>query len=103
MSCLARYGSPRCGRIRSAWVPVAVRSGDGRLRCQPARHLRSMDGEAKGELIATVKSFETRRSPLATKIGKPKAKWVEPRVLVDVEYRAKTKASGLLRHPRLGG
>jgi len=27
----------------------------------------------------------------------------QPRVLVDVEYRAKTKASGLLRHPSFKG
>jgi hypothetical protein len=28
---------------------------------------------------------------------------VEPRVLVDVEYRARTGKSGLLRHPRYKG
>jgi bifunctional non-homologous end joining protein LigD len=50
-----------------------------------------------------VKPLQTRTSPLAKKIDKPKAKWVEPRVLVNVEYRAKTNASGLLRHPSFKG
>jgi len=57
----------------------------------------------KAALFAEAKALQTRGSPLSTKIDKPKAKWVEPRVLVDVEYRAKTKASGLLRHPSFKG
>lgn len=59
--------------------------------------------EEKDDLLTRVRQFKTRRSPLDSKIDKPKAQWVEPRVLVDVEYRAKTKASGLLRHPSFKG
>jgi hypothetical protein len=44
-----------------------------------------------------------RGAPLADPVQKPKEKWVEPRVLVDVEYRAMTTASGLLRHPSFKG
>jgi bifunctional non-homologous end joining protein LigD len=32
----------------------------------------------------------------------PKAKWVKPRVMVDVEFRGKT-GDGLLRHPKFMG
>jgi bifunctional non-homologous end joining protein LigD len=53
-------------------------------------------------LFDEVKSLRTDRSSLS-KIDKPKAVWVEPRILVDVEYRAKTKKGGLLRHPSFKG
>lgn len=59
--------------------------------------------QEKNSLLDEVRHLQTSRSPLANKIDKPKARWVEPRVLVDVEYRAKTKASGLLRHPSFKG
>jgi ATP-dependent DNA ligase len=36
-------------------------------------------------------------------MAKPKARWVKPKILVDVEHRGKTKASGLLRHPSFKG
>jgi bifunctional non-homologous end joining protein LigD len=57
----------------------------------------------KNELIAEVEQLQRRTSPLFRKVEKPKARWVDPQVLVDVEYRAKTKASGLLRHPTFKG
>jgi bifunctional non-homologous end joining protein LigD len=57
----------------------------------------------KDALLEEVKALHTRHSPLASSVDKPKAQWAEPRVLVDVEYRAKTKASGLLRHPSFKG
>jgi ATP-dependent DNA ligase len=44
-----------------------------------------------------------RHQPLARKIEKRKAQWVKPAVLVDVEYRARMQASGLLRHPSFKG
>jgi len=37
------------------------------------------------------------KSPLTKAVKKPKAIWVRPELLVDVEYRAVT-ADGLLRH-----
>jgi bifunctional non-homologous end joining protein LigD len=57
----------------------------------------------KVALLTEVREYKANRSPLATKIDKPKAQWVDPCVLVDVEYRAKTKISGLLRHPTFKG
>lgn len=59
--------------------------------------------QQKDDLLARVKPLKRRAQPLAVKIDKPKAQWVEPRVLVDVEYRAKTARSGLLRHPSFKG
>lgn len=57
----------------------------------------------KNSLLDEVRQLQTSRPPLATTISKLKARWVEPRMLVDVEYRAKTKTSGLLRHPSFKG
>jgi bifunctional non-homologous end joining protein LigD len=59
--------------------------------------------QEKDSLLDEVRAHKVSKSPLATRIDKPKAQWVEPHVLVDVEYRAKTKASGLLRHPSFKG
>jgi bifunctional non-homologous end joining protein LigD len=59
--------------------------------------------QEKDSLLDEVRAFQTSRSPLVNSIDKPKARWVQPRILVDVEYRAKTKASGLLRHPSFKG
>jgi bifunctional non-homologous end joining protein LigD len=43
-----------------------------------------------------------RRSPLTKPVRKPKATWVRPDVLVDVEYRAITP-DGRLRHASFKG
>ena len=59
--------------------------------------------DQKEELLARVKPLRTRDSPVELEARKPKAQWVEPRILVDVEYRAKTSKSGLLRHPTYKG
>jgi hypothetical protein len=49
------------------------------------------------------KPLKRRGAPVELPQAKPKAHWVEPRLLVDVEYRARTARSGLLRHPRYKG
>ncbi len=59
--------------------------------------------EQKDELLARLEPLRIRQQPLAQKIDKPKARWVKPEVLVDVEYRSKTKNTGLLRHPTYKG
>jgi bifunctional non-homologous end joining protein LigD len=59
--------------------------------------------EQKNALLARVKPQQVSRPPIALPTAKPKARWVRPEVLVDVEYRSKTKASGLLRHPSFKG
>jgi hypothetical protein len=50
------------------------------------------------ELMARAGKLIAKTQPLTTKIAKPKAKWLKPTLLVDVEYRAMT-GEGKLRHP----
>jgi len=57
----------------------------------------------KKDLLARIRPFKQRTAPIDLPVEKPKAQWVEPRLLVDVEYRAKTGKSGLLRHPTYKG
>jgi bifunctional non-homologous end joining protein LigD len=79
----------------------------GEERKRKLRYAGKIEGgwteQERAALFDEVKAFPTSRSPLSTEIDKPKANWVEPRILVDVEYRAKTKKSGLLRHPSFKG
>ena len=56
--------------------------------------------EEKNDLLARIKPYQQRNAPIELATAKPKAQWVEPRVLVDVECRARTAKSSLLRHPR---
>jgi bifunctional non-homologous end joining protein LigD len=58
---------------------------------------------------ATVKDLErrakklvARRQPLTKKVAKPKATWLQPKLLADVEFRALT-GDGKLRHPSFKG
>jgi bifunctional non-homologous end joining protein LigD len=59
--------------------------------------------EQKQDLLARVKPLKRRGAPVELPEAKSKAHWVEPRLLVDAEYRARTARSGLLRHPRYKG
>lgn len=59
--------------------------------------------DEKKQLLAEVQPLQRRTPAIELATDKPKARWVEPRVLVDVEYRAKTDKSRLLRHPRFKG
>jgi ATP-dependent DNA ligase len=43
-----------------------------------------------------------KKQPIAAARSFPKARWVRPEVLVDVEYRGKT-GDGVLRHPSYQG
>jgi ATP-dependent DNA ligase len=68
----------------------------------PARS--KADGrKEKAALFDEVKTLQRSRTPLSNMVEKSKARWVEPLVVVDVEYRAKTRASGLFRHPTFKG
>jgi bifunctional non-homologous end joining protein LigD len=59
------------------------------------------DAQAR-HLKALAARFTTTRQPIAADRSLPKAQWLTPRLLADVEYRRKTK-SGLLRHPSYKG
>ena len=54
------------------------------------------------DLESRAKNLRTRTQSLARKIRKPKAHWLKPELLVDVEYRALT-GEGKVRHPSFKG
>jgi len=58
--------------------------------------------QTQHDLEARSKKLVTRTTPLSSKINKPKARWLKPEILVDVEYRALT-GEGKLRHPSFKG
>jgi bifunctional non-homologous end joining protein LigD len=53
-------------------------------------------------LKARAARFATREQPFAERIRKPKAHWLKPKLLGEVEYRRLT-SGGLLRHPSYKG
>jgi bifunctional non-homologous end joining protein LigD len=58
--------------------------------------------ESERDLRRRAEKLKTRAQPLTKKIKKPKATWLKPKLLADVEYRALTGA-GKLRHPSFKG
>jgi bifunctional non-homologous end joining protein LigD len=54
------------------------------------------------DLEESAKALKSRSQPLTKKIRKPKAQWLKPELLVDVEYRALT-GEGKVRHPSFKG
>src|SRR5213078_411983 len=59
-------------------------------------------GETARVLRERLDPIAVRKSPLSKPVKKPKATWVKPEVLVDVEYRAITD-DGRLRHASFKG
>jgi bifunctional non-homologous end joining protein LigD len=58
--------------------------------------------DSERDLRRRAEKLKTRAQPLTKKIKKPKATWLKPKLLVEVEYRALTGA-GKLRHPSFKG
>jgi bifunctional non-homologous end joining protein LigD len=58
--------------------------------------------QTQRDLERRARDLATRTTPLSTKVSKPKARWLKPELLVDVEYRALT-GEGKLRHPSFKG
>jgi bifunctional non-homologous end joining protein LigD len=58
--------------------------------------------ESEKALRQRAAKLKAKVQPLTTKIKKPKAQWLKPKLLVDVEYRALT-GEGKLRHPSFKG
>jgi ATP-dependent DNA ligase len=56
------------------------------------------NAESEKALRQRAEKLKDNVQPLTTKIKKPKAQWLKPKLLVDVEYRALT-GEGKLRHP----
>jgi bifunctional non-homologous end joining protein LigD len=60
-------------------------------------------GDAARALRARLEPLATNKSPLTVDVKKPKAVWVKPGVLIDVEYRGITSAGQKLRHASFKG
>ena len=60
------------------------------------------DAPAQERLGAMAERLKRRTQPLTKKVNKPKAVWLKPEVLVDVEYRALT-GEKKVRHPSFVG
>ena len=60
------------------------------------------DDDDEKKLGAMAERLKTRTQPLTKKVKKPKAVWLKPNVLVDVEYRALT-GEKKVRHPSFVG
>jgi bifunctional non-homologous end joining protein LigD len=56
----------------------------------------------KKNLLARLEPLRIKKAPIALPRSFPKARWVRPEVLVDVEFRGRT-GDGLLRHPSYQG
>ena len=54
------------------------------------------------DLRARAEKLIAKSQPLSPRVKKPKAMWLKPGLLVDVEYRAMT-GEGKLRHPSFKG
>src|SRR5215208_6088899 len=63
---------------------------------------RGFSEEDKRNLLARLEPLRIKKQPIAAPRSFPKARWVRPAVLVDVEFRGKT-GDGLLRHPSYQG
>jgi len=60
------------------------------------------DDAAISDLERRARKLVTRKQPFTKRIAKPKATWLKPRLLADVEFRALT-GDGKLRHPSFKG
>jgi bifunctional non-homologous end joining protein LigD len=60
------------------------------------------DAAVEQRLRACTEKLKTKVQPLTKKIKKPKATWLKPKLMVDVEYRALT-GTGKVRHPSFKG
>jgi len=81
-------------------IYLARRVNDELLYAGKVEH--GFSAESERDLRRRAESLKTRAQPLTKKIKKPKATWLKPELMVDVEYRALTGARKL-RHPSFKG
>lgn len=75
---------------------------DGRELLYAGKVENGFDAAAEKKLSAIAERLKLRTQPLTRKVNKPKAVWLKPEVLVDVEYRALTGETKV-RHPSFVG
>jgi bifunctional non-homologous end joining protein LigD len=79
-------------------VHLARRKEDGLLYAGKVKN--GFTPALQRQLEERAKRLATRTQPLTKKIRKPKARWLKPELLIDVEYCALT-GEGKVRHPSL--
>jgi bifunctional non-homologous end joining protein LigD len=70
---------------------------DGKALVYGGKAGTGFSGDTARALREKLDQITVRKSPLTVDVKKPKATWVKPQVVVDVEYRAVT-ADGRMRH-----
>jgi bifunctional non-homologous end joining protein LigD len=88
----------KAGKFDGVYLGRAV---EGKLEYAGKVEHGFSDQSARG-VVERLRPLLQRAQALNTKIKKPKARWVKPLVLADVEYRALT-GEGLMRHPSFKG
>ena len=82
---------------------VPCRGEGGRKLTYAGKVQNGFSDQQVKQLQERAKGLQTRKQPMqANRTSFPKATWLKPVLLGDVEYRAWT-ASGLLRHPSFKG
>jgi bifunctional non-homologous end joining protein LigD len=81
-------------------IYLARRNEDGLLYAGKVEN--GFTPASQRDLEERAKALISRAQPLTKKIKKPKAQWLKPELLVDVEYRALT-GEGKVRHPSFKG
>jgi bifunctional non-homologous end joining protein LigD len=81
-------------------IYLARRKEDGLLYAGKVEN--GLTRASQRNLEERAKALMARAQPLTKKIKKPKAQWLKPELLVDVEYRALTD-EGKVRHPSFKG
>jgi bifunctional non-homologous end joining protein LigD len=81
-------------------IYLARRDEDDLIYAGKVEH--GFSAAAEKDLRKRAEKLVTKKQPLTKKVAKPKATWLKPELLVDVEYRALT-GEGKLRHPSFKG
>jgi bifunctional non-homologous end joining protein LigD len=81
-------------------IYLARRDEDDLLYAGKVEH--GFTAASEMDLRKRAEKLVTKKQPLTKRVAKPKATWLKPWLLVDVEYRALT-GEGKLRHPSFKG
>jgi bifunctional non-homologous end joining protein LigD len=75
---------------------------EGRRLIYAGKLERGFNEQDKARILLMAEKLKAKKQPVEAPRRFPKAQWVQPRVLVDAEFRGKT-GEGLLRHPAFKG
>lgn len=103
--CRKRETFPVVGFVRKEPRTIAalyLGRREGRELVYAGKAGTGFTGDTARDLRERLDPIATRKSPLTKPVKKPKATWVKPGILVDVEYRAVTE-DGRLRHASFKG